>query len=192
MIVIGASLGGSRALRTLFRNLPGSLPVPLAVVLHRHKETEEQLAPFLQTGSALVVSEALDKEPIQPGRIYIAPPDYHLLVEPTCFNLSTDEPVQHARPSIDVLFESAADAFGPRVIGVVLTGAGSDGAHGAAQIKRRGGQVVVQDPETAESPAMPSAVLKATQTPFVRPLNQIAETLNQLTQAMLRACRENE
>src|SRR5260370_18078175 len=98
MIVIGASLGGSRALRTLFRNLPGSLPVPLAVVLHRHKETEEQLAPFLQTGSALVVSAALDKEPIQPGRIYIAPPDYPLLLEPTSFNLSTHQPLPHPPP----------------------------------------------------------------------------------------------
>jgi two-component system, chemotaxis family, protein-glutamate methylesterase/glutaminase len=185
MIVIGASLGGLRALRTLLAGLPGSFPLPLAVVLHRPKGTEDLLTPLLQAGGALTVGEALDKEPILPGRVYVAPPDYHLLVEPAHFSLSTDEPVHHARPSIDVLFESAAEAFGPNVIGVVLTGSSPDGAHGAGQIKRGGGQILVEDPATAESPIMPLAAWKATQTPHVLPLDQIAPRLIQLAQAML-------
>ncbi|MDB6066795.1 MAG: cheB, two-component system, chemotaxis family, response regulator CheB [Pedosphaera sp.] len=186
MIVIGASRGGSKALQTLLRGLPHPFPMPLAVVLHRHKEAGDLLPPFLQEGSQLAVSEVVDKEPIQPGHVYIAPPDYHLLVEPTHFSLSTDEPVSYARPSIDVLFESAADAFGPKVIGVVLTGSSPDGAHGAAQIKRCGGQIVIQAPETAEDPTMPLAAWKATRTPHVRSLDQIATVLIELAQAMLK------
>lgn len=183
MIVIGASLGGSKALQTVLRGLPDTFPLPVAIVLHRHKDTEDLLSPFLQQASALRVDEAMDKEPIQPGRVYVAPADYHLLAEPKgYFSLSTDEPVHCARPSIDVLFESAADAFGPRVIGVVLTGSSSDGARGAAQIVSHGGRIVVQDPATAESPVMPLAVLKSTGTPHVRQLDQMANLLIELAQ----------
>jgi two-component system chemotaxis response regulator CheB len=126
------------------------------------------------------VVEVSDKESIQPGRIFLAPANYHLLVETNYFSLSTDEPVLYARPSIDVLFESAADVFGDKVIGVVLTGSNEDGARGALKIQQRGGRVIVQDPTDAESPAMPTAALTATQTHLVRPLVQISPMLIQL------------
>ncbi len=186
MIVIGASLGGLKALQTLLQGLPRDLSVPLALVLHRHKDDDDLLQPALQRHSALSVTEVVDKEPVQAGHVYVAPANYHLLAEPTHFSLSTDEPVQCARPSIDVLFESAADSFGARVVGVVLTGSSEDGARGAAQIVRRGGTVIVQDPATAESPMMPAAALAATQTSFVQPLIQIPATLIQLTQSTPR------
>jgi two-component system, chemotaxis family, protein-glutamate methylesterase/glutaminase len=186
MIVIGASLGGSRALQIILGGLPGAFPLPLAVVLHRHREADDSLVRALQPHSPFPVSEALDKEPIDPGRLYLAPPDYHLLVEPAHFSLSTDEPVNFARPSIDVLFESAADAFGAELVGVVLSGASRDGADGVAAIRRQGGTVIVQDPETAECKTMPAAALEATGSDCLRPLDQIATTLIQVAEARLR------
>jgi two-component system chemotaxis response regulator CheB len=180
MIVIGASWGGVKAIQTVLQGLPKGFPTPLAVVLHRHKDDVGLLRPALQRHCAIPVREVVDKEPIQPRHVFVAPADYHLLVEPTYFSLSTDEPVRCARPSIDVLFESAADTFGAAVIGVVLTGSSDDGARGAAQIQRRGGTVIVQDPATAESPIMPMAALTATGTNHVLPLDQIASLLVQL------------
>jgi len=180
MIAIGGSLGSFKALRTLLSGLPSSFPAPVAVVLHRHKDTEDLLCESLQSCSPLPVVDVMDKEPIENGHVYVSPPDYHLLVDRTHFSLCTDEPVNYARPSIDVLFESAADAFGPALIGVVLTGANQDGARGAARIQYRGGIVVVQDPATAESPAMPAAAIAATHTPYVQPLDRIAALLVQL------------
>jgi two-component system chemotaxis response regulator CheB len=162
MIVIGASLGGMKAMRVILPLLPRTFPGTLAAVLHRHREADDSLIHLLRQESSLPVNEVVDKEPISPGRVYLAPPDYHLLVEPTNFSLSTDDPVQYARPSIDVLFESAADIFGSDVIALVLTGANQDGARGAARIQERGGLVLVQDPETAESPVMPKSALEAT------------------------------
>jgi two-component system chemotaxis response regulator CheB len=180
MIVIGASSGGLRAMQTLLSGLPATFPASVAVVFHRHKDADDSLQPALQRCSAIPLTEAVDKELIQPGHIYIAPPDYHLLVEQASLSLSIDEPVLFARPSIDVLFESAADVFGNAAIGVILTGASRDGANGATQIQQRGGMVIVQDPATAEYPTMPEAALAATKTSLVRPLNQIAATLIQL------------
>jgi two-component system chemotaxis response regulator CheB len=184
MIVIGASTGGLKALQTVLRQLPSSFPAPIAVVVHRPKETENLLIPLLQQCCVLPVSEAVDKEPIERGRVYVAPPDYHLLLEPTHFSLSTDEPVHYARPSIDMLFESATDSFGSRVIGVVLTGANSDAVQGAAKIINRGGQILIQDPITAESPVMPLAVLKANPAAEVHPLDQLAARLIQLARTI--------
>lgn len=185
MIVIGASRGGLKAVQTLLRGLPRDFSRPLAVVLHRHKESDDLLQPALQKHSALPVSEVLDKEIIRPGHVYIAPADYHLLTEPENFSLSTDEPVLHARPSIDVLFESAADVFGGRVVAVVLTGSSGDGTRGAVQIQKRRGTVIVQDPATAESSVMPASALAATQTPYVLPLEKIAATLVEMTQSTI-------
>lgn len=159
MIVIGGSLGGTVALRSVLRRLPAELPVPLAAVLHRHRESDESLVDVLQKGCVLPIGEVCDKDPIRPGRLHLAPADYHLLVEPTHFSLSVDEPVQYARPSIDVLFDSAAEVFGGETIAVVLTGANQDGARGAARVRERGGIVIVQDPATAESAVMPAAAL---------------------------------
>jgi two-component system chemotaxis response regulator CheB len=161
MIVIGGSLGSLAALRLVLHDLPTSFARPIAVVLHRHKESDDSLEAILQRDTALPVHEVTDKDLVQAGHVHVAPSDYHLLVEPLYFSLSTDEPVQYARPSIDVLFESAAGVHGARTIGVVLTGANRDGAEGAREIRRRGGTVVVQDPKTAECAVMPEAALHA-------------------------------
>jgi two-component system chemotaxis response regulator CheB len=169
MIVIGASLGGLKALVTMLRGVPPTFATPVAVVLHRHKDSDGMLLEMLNSESPLRAGEPLDKEPILPRRVYVAPPDYHLLVEPAHFSLSVDEPVRFARPSIDVLFESAADAFGSRAIAIILTGANSDGSEGAARIKARGGRVIVQDPTTAEAPQMPQAVLARLRPDYILP-----------------------
>ena len=177
IVVIGTSLGGFSALKLLLGKLPPEFPVPIAIVQHRHKESHTTLAGYLQPKVALPIQEVEDKDEILPGRIYLAPADYHLLVEPGYFTLSTDEPVCYARPSIDVLFESAADVFGDRVLAIVLTGANQDGAQGAAVIKARGGRVIVQDPTTAESAVMPKAVIAATPVDAIVPLESIGSTL---------------
>jgi len=181
MIIIGASLGGVRALTALFQNIPSTFRTPTAVVLHRQKDSDGTLLEVLQRDLPLQVNEPLDKEPILPGRIYIAPADYHLLVEPNHFCLSVDDPVRYARPSIDVLFESAADAFGREAIGIVLSGANSDGSEGAAKIKARGGRIIVQDPQTAEAPQMPQGVLACIDPDYILPLDRMAPLLLQLT-----------
>jgi len=180
MIVIGASLGGTRALHTVLSGLPPDWAEPVAVVIHRHRDSDSGLIEMLRESCAIAVEEACDKEPIRAGCVTLAPADYHLLVEPTHFSLSTDDWVQFARPSIDVLFESAADAFGPRVLGVILTGASADGSRGAAEIKRRGGRLIVQDPATAASPVMPAAALAAATADHICPLPQIAPLLIRL------------
>lgn len=160
MIVIGGSLGSLAVLRLILRDLPSSFALPIAVVLHRHRESDDSLEAILQRDTALLVHEVIDKDSIQAGHVHVGPSDYHLLVEAMYFSLSTDEPVQYARPSIDVLFESAAGVYGARTIGVVLTGANRDGAEGVREIRRRGGTVVVQDPKTAECPVMPEAAIQ--------------------------------
>jgi two-component system, chemotaxis family, protein-glutamate methylesterase/glutaminase len=162
LIVIGGSLGGMRALETVLEGLPKEFPMAVAVVLHRSADPPaDRLRLILQRHARLKVEEPMDKDVILPGCIYVAPPDYHLLVEAGSLALSTEGVVSHARPSIDVLFETAAEAYGPGVIGIVLTGANSDGARGAARIKARGGYLIVQDPETAESPVLPRAAIAA-------------------------------
>lgn len=181
MVVIGGSLGGLRALTGLLRGVPKNFPLPIAVVLHRHKDSDSSLLEMLQSESALPASEVLDKEPFLPGRIYLAPADYHLLVEPTHFVLSVDEPVRFARPSIDVLFESAAESLGSSVIGVVLTGANADGSEGAARIKANGGRIIVQEPATAEAPQMPQAVLAILSPEYILPVDRIGPLLVELT-----------
>jgi two-component system chemotaxis response regulator CheB len=177
MIVIGASLGGMAALQTVLRDLPKSFPRPIAVVLHRHKDSDDSLMTILRREIALPVREVVDKDPIQLCCVHIAPSDYHLLVETMCFSLSTDEPVQFARPSIDVLFESAADVYGSQAIAIILTGANRDGASGAREIRRRGGTVIVQHPETAESAVMPQAAIQAVPDALVRRPEEIGRLL---------------
>jgi len=159
MIVIGASLGAARALPLILRGLPARLPVAVTVVLHRHRDSGGELLALLREGCPLPVEEAEDKTPLAPGRVFVAPPDYHLLVEEDHFALSADAPVSFARPSIDVLFESAADACGRACIGILLTGASADGAQGLATIRAAGGITIVQDPADAECPVMPAAAL---------------------------------
>lgn len=182
LIVIGASLGGLHALGTLLAGLPHDFPVPLVIAQHRHRDSDATLRSVLQRSSAIGVYEAEDKQLIAPGAAYLAPADYHLLVERGSFALSTEGPVQYARPSIDVLFESAADAYGLRLIGVILTGANADGAAGLAAINAAGGCSVVQEPATAECRVMPDAALARVQPDYVVPLLEIAPLLTELCQ----------
>jgi two-component system chemotaxis response regulator CheB len=180
IVVIGASLGGFDAVRTLFRGLPSDFPLPVILVQHRMSDPDGLLVELLCEQSALPICEPEDKDPIVPGRVYLAPSDYHLLVERGFFALSTDDPVCHARPSIDVLFESAADSYGASSIAVVLTGSNRDGAQGARSVKRAGGKVLVQDPKTAMSPVAPEAAIACTVVDLVLPLEEIALRLTEL------------
>lgn len=194
LIVIGTSLGGLHALELLLPGLPKNFPVPVAIVQHRHKSSNDNtLSSLLQRYSHLMVKDTEDKEALAPGTIYLAPADYHLLIEAgqppenrPYLALSTDVPVIYSRPSIDVLFESAADAYGDQVIGVILTGANHDGAKGLAKIKARGGLTVVQDPATAESRIMPQAAIATGAINWILPLDKIAALLGNLCQPVLR------
>ena len=173
LVVVGTSWGGLAALRTLVGGLPGSFRMAVTLVQHRHKDSDHLLRTLLQERSALPVCEVEDKMPLEPGRVYVAPPDYHTLVEPGYFSLSTEAPVRFSRPSIDVTFGSAADSYGHRAIGVILTGANRDGADGLRRISDRGGLAIVQDPATAESRPMPVAAERAVARARVMPLAAI-------------------
>lgn len=213
IVVVGTSLGGLDALSVLLAGLPDSFPLPVVIVQHRHRSSSSRLTDFLQHQSSLQITEAEDKEPIAPGRVYLAPADYHLLVESPCeweksvpenylrgwgsvaveptdnsnspilcrgsftFALSTDAPVCHARPSIDVLFESAADAFGERAIGIILTGASCDGSAGLAKIKAEGGLTFVEEPASALCRTMPACAIANVEVDWILPLSKIAPCL---------------
>lgn len=178
--VVGTSWGGLAALRTLVAGLPETFMMAVTLVQHRHKDSDHLLRVLLQERSALEVCEVEDKMPLEHGRIYVAPPDYHTLIEPGHFSLSTDAPVRYSRPSIDVTFRSAADSYGHRTVGIVLTGANADGAEGLRLISDRGGMALVQDPKTAESPTMPAAAVKAVPRARVMPLSQLVAFLSEL------------
>jgi two-component system chemotaxis response regulator CheB len=159
-IVIGASTGAIQALSRILPPLPADYPVPVLVVVHIPADRSDLLASLFQAKCRLVVKEAEDKEPIAPGVVYFGPSDYHLLVEnDRTLSLSSDEPVLYSRPSIDVLFESAADAYGEALVGVILTGANEDGAEGLRAVRAAGGVALVEDPAHAFAAAMPSAAL---------------------------------
>jgi len=161
MIVAGGSAGALDALSLMLLALPRDFAVPVAVVLHLHPGKPSYLPQVLATKCALRVKEAEDKEPLSPATVYIAPPNYHLLVERNrCFALSVDDPVLFSRPAIDVLFESAADALGAATLGVLLSGGNDDGARGLDRIARTGGITLVQSPESAAVPTMPEAALR--------------------------------
>ena len=174
LITIGASLGGLHALETILTGLAKDFPVAIAIAQHRHRSSDGELADFLQLQTLLPVVEAEDKQKIISGKIYLAPADYHLLIEPGWFALSTEAPVAYARPSINVLFESAADAYGDRVIGIILTGASEDGARGLAKINAYGGLAIVQAPATAACRIMPEAAIAVVPTAKILPLLEIA------------------
>lgn len=177
-VVIGGSAGSLNALIDLLPRLPGDFPWPIVVVVHLHPRQEGGFADLLDMHCALRVTEAEDKEAILPGHVYFAPANYHLLMEPDqTLSLSADEPVNFSRPSIDVLFESAADACCCGLIGIMLTGSSEDGARGLRRIEDQGGLAVVQDPALAEHPIMPQAALKATQNARVLALPEIAQLL---------------
>ena len=175
--MIGTSWGGLGALSAVVSGLPSTFTLPIVVVQHRSPDAAGFLAELLQNRTRLTVVEVDDKRPIAPGHVYVAPPNYHLLVERGYFSLTTDAPVRYSRPSIDVTFISAADEYGRRAVGVVLTGANEDGALGLRRIADRGGYAIVQDPETAEGAVMPRAALRAVPTARVISLPRIASHL---------------
>ena len=181
LIVIGTSVGGLNALSALLRGLPSTFSLPLVVVQHRSADGRSGVREVLQSYTDLTVVEAEDKDAIVAGRLYLAPADYHLLIEADrTLALSTEEAVQNARPSIDVLFESAAEVYRESLVGVVLTGASADGARGVQRIKQCGGWLIVQDPATAESRVMPEAALSVVEADEVVPLDRLAGSLRQL------------
>jgi two-component system chemotaxis response regulator CheB len=184
LVAIGASWGGLHAVSTVLHGLPADFPVPIVVVQHRGA-SDGSLAALLDASGPLTVREAEDKDALVAGEVLLAPPDYHLLVDGDGVTLSIDEPVVFSRPSIDVLLSSAAASHGDRTVGVVLTGANSDGAIGLRDIRRRGGVAIVQDPEEAARAEMPRAALAACPGAQVRPLAAIAAELTQLVGARL-------
>ncbi|MBE9052406.1 chemotaxis protein CheB [Nostocales cyanobacterium LEGE 11386] len=188
IVLIGTSLGGLSALKIILGNLPADFLVPIVIVQHRHKNSDNTLEGLLQEQSCLPIKEVEDKDKILPGHVYLAPADYHLLIEPGYFALSTDEPVSYARPSIDVLFESAADIYAEQVIGVILTGANHDGAQGLKKVKERGGITIVQKPTTAESSIMPQAAISAVTVDGILSLAEIANMLKVLSASESAEC----
>src|SRR5204863_3962533 len=174
LVCIGASWGGLHAIGQVLSDIREEVDQPIVIAQHRHPDsTSSTLPDLLAQQIQRPVADVEDKMPIERRHVYVAPYDYHLLVEKGSLALSVDERVQHARPSIDVLFESAADAYGPGVIGVILTGANQDGAAGLAAVKKRGGVALVQDPREAERRTMPDAAIAATAADAVLPLEEI-------------------
>jgi two-component system chemotaxis response regulator CheB len=187
-VVIGTSAGGVEALSILLPALPAGLRTPLFIVLHLPRERPSLLADIFTRKCALKVKEAEDKMRVEPGTVYFAPPDYHLLLdEGPQLALSIDELVHFSRPSIDVLFESAADMYAERLMGIILTGANDDGTVGLAAVHRAGGVTVVQEPESALAPLMALSALKRTPADFVLPLTEIAALLQGLANPEPRA-----
>jgi two-component system chemotaxis response regulator CheB len=181
LIVIGSSWGGLAALETIIEALPADFSTPIAIAQHRAADSGTgALQEMLARRSQHAVCEPGDKDPIERGRIYLAPPDYHLLVEKDGFALSTEAAVRYSRPSIDVLFDSAADVYAERLVSVVLTGANDDGAHGTMRVRRRGGVTIAQNPETAERYEMPRAAIETGAVQHVLDLDEIASMLASL------------
>ena len=184
LVVVGASWGGLHAIETVLGSLPPDFAAPVVIAQHRQIDSSDgMLVRLLNARCALTVCEPEDKQALKPGDVLVAPPDYHLLVERGAVALSVDAPLNFSRPSIDVLFTSAADAYAERAVGVVLTGANADGAVGLAQIAARGGIAIVQDPETAERREMPDAARQAAPGARVLALEQIGPALAQLAGA---------
>ncbi|MCU0092376.1 chemotaxis protein CheB [Pseudomonas koreensis] len=180
-IVVGASAGGVEALLTMLGSLRAGFGLPIIIVLHLPEERRSQLADVFARRLALPVAEAIDKQDITPGTVYFATPGYHLSVEQDLsLSLSLEDRLHHSRPSIDFLFESAADAYGPALAAVLLTGANHDGAQGLAQVKRQGGLTIVQDPDEAQVATMPRAALKIHQPDYILPIHGIGRLLVEL------------
>ena len=183
-IVIGASAGGLFALSFVLEELPADFPVPVMIVQHRSKDQRDLLEEVLQSKCRIRIKQADEKEKIESGLVYIAPPDYHLLVEADrTFSLSADEPVRFSRPSIDVLFETAATVFKDSLIGIIFTGASNDGAAGMAAIKKYGGLTIAQDPAEAQFPYMPAASIETKEVKHIWTLSVIKSFLLKISAA---------
>ena len=180
-VVVGVSAGAVDALSVLLPSLPTTFPLPIIVVVHIPPDKPSVMGDLFRTRCSIRVSEVEDKQPIERGTVYFAPPNYHLLVEAEkSFALSADEPVLYSRPSIDVTFESAADVFGAGLLGIILTGANHDGAHGLAAIIAAGGSAIVQDPSEAFVSTMPEAAIANCPGATVMPLHDIATFLKKV------------
>jgi two-component system, chemotaxis family, protein-glutamate methylesterase/glutaminase len=180
-VVIGASAGGVDALTVLFADLPAHWRLPVVVVIHLPQDHDSGLVEVFRQRTPVAVEEARDKAPVTAGTVYFAPPGYHLSIErDRCFSLSCEPPVLFSRPAIDLLMASAADAYGPALAGVLLTGANDDGAAGLLRIHRAGGLTIVQDPADALVSVMPLAALRTHRPDFVLPLSRIRTLLLQL------------
>jgi two-component system chemotaxis response regulator CheB len=182
IVAIGTSWGGLLAMSRLLSELPAEFPIPIVIVQHRSKDSDRLLSQLLQDSTPLTVCEVEDKDLLEPGKVHVAPADYHVMIERGYLSLTVEEPVRYSRPSIDVMFTSAGDTYGKEAIGVVLTGANEDGARGLAHIVRRGGKALIQSPKTAEIPIMPEAAVRAVPTAEVLPLGQIGKRLVELSQ----------
>lgn len=181
-IVVGASAGGLNAMIKLFSDLPADLPVPILVVQHTRANEESLLAELIGAGTGLKVIEAEDKVEIRPCNIYIAPPNYHLLVEDkSTIALSTEEKVNYSRPSIDLLFESAVRVYRSKLAGIILSGANNDGSKGISMINRAGGITIAQSPESAEFKAMPLAAISTGNVKFILDICKMAQFVKELS-----------
>lgn len=186
-IVIGASTGGVEIFTQMFPALPENFVLPIVIVQHLPPDSQNHLTEFLGSISPLPVKQAEDKEPIKAGTIYLAPPDYHLLVENDhTFSLSVSEKVNYARPAIDVLFETAAEVYGDKLIGIIFSGANRDGSSGLHTIKKHGGYTVVQDPSTALADQMPRAAIAATTVDQALSVSQLISFLRSINQNVLQ------
>jgi chemotaxis protein methyltransferase CheR len=178
IVAIGCSMGGAKALQTILPQLPIDFPLPIVITQHISASKNSLLAEVLQRNCALIVKDAEDGEAIKTGHIYLAPPDYHLIIEEdTTLRLSSEERKSYARPSIDMMFKSVAEVYGEDAIGVILTGANSDGSEGLANIRKAGGWALIEDPKTANTPSMPNAALSKAGANCVLPLKDIAAAL---------------
>jgi two-component system chemotaxis response regulator CheB len=189
IVAIGASWGGMNAVSAVLAALPAGFDLPIVVVQHRAPSNDDMLEHFLGRSSTLPVEVVSDKEPLLGGHVYVAPPDYHLIVEPGSLALDTSDMVQFARPSIDVLFESAAEAYRERTVGVLLTGVNEDGAAGLARIAAVGGFTVAQDPASAEQPEMPTAAITRGAARRVLPLEEIGPFLAALRPTLAKGAQ---
>lgn len=177
-IVIGVSSGGLKAMRIMFSLLPDDFSIPVVIVQHVGARSDGTWVEILNKKSSLHIKEAEEKEKIKEGHVYFAPANYHLLIEKDkTFTLTIDERVNYSRPSIDVLFESAADVYKNKLVGIILTGANQDGSYGLKRIKESGGLTIVQDPDTAETYYMPAAAIKVTKPDYILPLEDIVSLL---------------
>jgi len=184
-IVIGVSAGGMNALKFIFSVLPSGFSIPIIIVQHVSARSDNEWINLFNDKSNLTIKEADEKEKIETGNVYIAPANYHLMIEnDKTFSLTIDEYVNFARPSIDVLFESAAEAYKDKLIGIVLTGSNNDGTKGIKRIMECGGLAIIQDPKTAESSTMPASAIAAIQPDYILSLEKIVQLLIKITQSI--------
>ena len=177
-IVVGVSSGGMNAMKVMFSLLPKDFNTPVIIVQHIGAHSDSQWIKLLNDKSNLDVKEADEKEKIESGKVYLAPANYHLLIEKDrTFSLTIDERVNYSRPSIDVLFESAAEVYAGKLIGIILTSSNNDGTNGIKRVKECGGLAIIQNPETAESAFMPKSAIAAIKPDYVLSLEGITELL---------------